>query len=239
MHSVRAGARPLVVGGLLIALAALTGCGGSDSGARVLVIGDSITEGSRDQIAQALEADAWQPTIEARGGTTIVDWTSRSRALARFVKPEVAVVELGTNQRGDEAAVGAAIDRVMHGLRTVPTVLWLNVQQHKFVPPQPSAVNTALEMAAFRWSNLQVLDFNSYFAEKAQWHTPDGVHPSEAGKAAIARFIRNAVRDVERPTPPPSETGQALPPRRSTASTAHIPISASSRPVFTASASTS
>jgi lysophospholipase L1-like esterase len=179
-----------------------TACGSSSSSAeRVLVIGDSITQLSRDQIAEELARFGWKPTIEARSGTNIEQWSSRAHALAQFARPEVAVVELGTNERGDESTVGSAIDDLMRGLAGVRTVLWLNVQDRNVIPPQRNAVNAALVSATARWPNLQVLDFDSYFASRAAWHAPDGIHPSDAGKEAVARFISGALHDVGAPTP--------------------------------------
>jgi hypothetical protein len=194
--------RTLAISALAVMLTLATACGGgASSGERVLVIGDSITDLSRDQIANELERYGWQPTIEAEGGTNIEHWRSRAGALARFVRPRVAVVELGTNQRGDESTVGSAIDDVMRGLAGVRTVLWLNVQTHRFTPPQPSAVNTALVSAMARWPNLRVLDFDDYFTMRPEWHEPDGIHPNDAGKEAIARFISGGLHDVGPPTP--------------------------------------
>jgi lysophospholipase L1-like esterase len=194
--------RFLAVASLVLTMTLAAACGGGPSTTeRVLVIGDSITASSRDQISQELERYGWQPTIEAEGGTNIEQWASRARALTRFVRPKVVVVELGTNQRGDEAAVGSAIDEVMRGLAGVDTVYWLNVHEHKFTPPQPSAVNTALVSAMTRWPNLHILDFDDYFAARPAWHAPDGLHPSDAGKAAVARFISGALHDVGSPTP--------------------------------------
>lgn len=179
---------------------ALSGCAATsaDAGASALVIGDSITVMSRDRISEALADDGWSPTVEAVAGTDIAYWRHRAAAFARALRPEAVVIELGTNQRGDAQRVGSLVDAVMHGLRRVPTVLWMNVQEGKrlagrSVPPDARAVNRALVDAQGRWANLQVLDFDGYFAGRAPWHEPDGVHPNPRGQAAIARFVADAL----------------------------------------------
>lgn len=182
---------------LVVAIVAIvSGCGGSSApaGARVLVVGDSITAMSREPITTALERNGWLPTVEALGGTDIAFWRHRAATFVRAVDPQAVVVELGTNQRGGEQQVRRVVDAVMRGLRRVTTVYWLNVQEGKrigarSVPPNPAAVNRALETAQLRWENLQVLDLNGYFADHPAWHAPDGVHPNAEGQRAIGRFV--------------------------------------------------
>jgi hypothetical protein len=115
LRSIRVDVRALAAA-LVLAAGTLAGCGGgggSESGERALVIGDSIFQLSRDQLTQALEHDGWQPTVEAAGGSTIAQWAQRAGDLARVVRPKIAVVELGTNQKGDTAAVpGVASDLI-------------------------------------------------------------------------------------------------------------------------------
>jgi hypothetical protein len=170
----------------------------------VLVIGDSITQMSRDAIATELERDGWAPTIEAQGGSDIAAWEGRAAELAVTTQPAVAVVELGTNQRGDEVQAAAHIDSVMRGLERVGTVLWLDVQEGKTVgrraiPPDAAGINAALDAAQDRWPNLTVLDFDGFFADRDDLHMPDGVHPNRRGQEAIARYLASALRDIDVP----------------------------------------
>src|SRR5260370_17997420 len=66
-------------------------------GNRVLVIGDSLLEFSQPSVQASLDADGWQATVIGHRGTSIEDWQQPIGALAAFVRPNVAVVELGTN----------------------------------------------------------------------------------------------------------------------------------------------
>lgn len=217
MRSTRrsAGFAALAVGGLIAA--GLTACGGTTVRTdRVLVVGDSIAAMSTDAIERAVRQDGWDATIVARGGSDIAYWIPRVRAFTRAVKPGSVIVELGTNQRGDEAAVTPLVDAIMQRLRDVPVVIWLNVQEGKRVlgkpiPPDAPGVNRALDDATTRFANLRVADFNEFFAARAPWHAADGLHPNAAGQQAIGDFVAQQLRAVQRTTPttapPPGGTG--------------------------------
>jgi hypothetical protein len=114
----------------------------------------------------------------------------------RDKKPDVVVVELGTN--GCEClSVAQSIDAVMRQLRSVPRVYWVNVREEATIPENPSAINNAIESAEDRWSNLDVIDFDEHFRGHADW-IKDFVHPNERGNQEFAKLIADALPAVKR-----------------------------------------
>src|SRR5437016_1169715 len=106
----------LVVVTALLAVLALTLATAPSAeirGNRVLVIGDSIMLQSRDDVQRALTAAGWQPTVYAKGGTSVAYWIGPAATLVARLHPDVVGVELGTNECGDCAGVGWDLDRVM------------------------------------------------------------------------------------------------------------------------------
>src|SRR5690242_7402298 len=74
----------LVVVTALLAVLALTIVSSPTAairGRRVLVIGDSIMDQSRDDVQRALTAAGWQPTIFAKGGSDVAYWIHPAAAL--------------------------------------------------------------------------------------------------------------------------------------------------------------
>ena len=87
-------------------------------GNKVLVVGDSLTWQSIPQVTAALQADGWDPTIQAASGTTIGAWAGKVGTLIEQHDPDVLVVELGTNNCTAECPrIASVIDRL---LRNVP-----------------------------------------------------------------------------------------------------------------------
>ena len=183
--------RPVIAGLALVGALAFAGIG-SHQGDTVLVIGDSITKQATDHIHTELLGDGWQPVVEGRSGSSIVEWTDEVDGLVAVTDPDVVVVELGTNDREPPAVVAEGVDAVMRPLRTVPRVIWLNVQNWND-SPQTAAINEVLRQATIRWPNLEILDFWRHFTDTPEWHSTDPVHLNEAGSAELARFIRQAL----------------------------------------------
>jgi hypothetical protein len=49
------------------------------------------------------------------------------------------------------------------------------VRKHQ--PDDPPAMNDAIQRAADRWPNLQVIDLNNKFNERNDWLQDDQLHP--------------------------------------------------------------
>jgi lysophospholipase L1-like esterase len=163
------------------------------------LVGDSLLNASRGEMTSALSAAGWQPVIHATGGTTITYWATRVQFYEAFDRPDIVVIELGTNDCSPVECVDLApyIDRIMRSIPISHPVVWLNAQED--VPPFFAAhrdfVNNAIQNARIRWPNLSVVDLSGHFAGHPEWHNPDGLHFNEAGRQEFARFLVDALAD--------------------------------------------
>lgn len=160
----------------------------------MLLTGNSIFNGSRGQLEAELSGAGWEPVVEADGGTAIGFWVDRVPLLVAAEQPGALVIELGTNDCGEDqgcAPIGAEIDQIMYGIPSDTPVLWLNTQED--VPELFAAnrdfVNGQLEAADARWPNFYLIDMNGFFSGHPEWHAPDGLHPNDTGKQELARFV--------------------------------------------------
>ena len=205
-------ARVLVLVGLVAvsALVAFGGLGGHP-GQRVLFIGDSITAFSENELEFGLRAAGWDATVEGHSGAAliqnrfIIDWHQRLEELVPQVDPDVAVVELGTNDAHTSASeIARGIDEVMAPLATVPRVVWANVKTGFLTEEVARVVNEELRQATVRWPNLEVLDMAAHFHDHPEWIS-DGVHLNDPGKAELGRLVIRAL------AAPPSRVGALSP----------------------------
>ncbi len=184
---------------LLAAVAAACADHTDVGGSRVLVIGDSILAASENQVRSALEADGWQATVVGIGGIPTQGWRKGAEQYVARFHPNVAVVELGTNNCAKSPCedIGAYIDALMHVLtKSADVVYWLNTQDLPVDHPvHADFVNREIADAAVRWPNMVVVDMNSRFENHPEWHSPDGLHFNDAGKLQLAALIRDALHD--------------------------------------------
>jgi hypothetical protein len=133
--------------------------------------------------------------VQAVGGTEVqpdapfdVDWPERLSQLTATNPPEVAVIELGTNDcLSADPGLGRAVDGLMKPLGSVRQVIWLN-------PPTVRCprLDRALDAAAGRYENLAVLDAAEHFEGHPEWIAADGIHLSAAGRRELARFVTDS-----------------------------------------------
>jgi lysophospholipase L1-like esterase len=172
--------------------------------ATVLVVGDSILDFSKVDVATTLEHAGWTPTVDARrgsrvtGGFTIGSWPQELATRVARAKPDVVVVELGTNGCGFCNTDSDGIDAVMRSLRSVRRVYWVNVRVDAPIPEDPAAFNRALQQARLRWPNLHVIDMNKTIGDDPKLILADHVHPTPRGEQAIADMIEAALPKVVR-----------------------------------------
>jgi lysophospholipase L1-like esterase len=164
------------------------------SGNRVLIVGDSLTDQSHAPIAAALGDAGWDPIFQTYGGTTIEDWAGKLSKRVAFIRPDVVVMELGTNDCGSEGCpdLSPAIDRAMRAIGDIP-VLWLNIQDDAIEPEHPDYVNYAISQADARWPNLFPVDLAGRMRGHPEWRT-DGLHFNDAGKQQLAALIVEALK---------------------------------------------
>jgi lysophospholipase L1-like esterase len=175
-------------------------------GTRVLLIGDSNAAYAGPALDRVLGARD-TASIDAQPGIKADDprWEPRVHADVAMTRPQVVVVQLGTNDASpsDAGAFPGALDRIMRALPAGIPVLWANVRTVRGVGQEwvdaARAVNLALDRATARWPNLHVIDYARHFAGHPEWVPPDGVHLTVAGHTEYARWIRGEVsRFVDR-----------------------------------------
>jgi lysophospholipase L1-like esterase len=186
----------------LCLLVAAAGCEGEASRpGPVLLVGDSIFFQATDELSWVLGSDGWEVTVDAEPGSGIrnsgfnddIDWPSRLSDLVAYLRPEVVVVELGTNGCGRCESIADAIRDDMESLRGVEHVLWLKVATFGPQAARGREVNAELERAADNWDNLELLPYDEWFAGQTDLVPADDVHPTQAGQRALARHVGDAL----------------------------------------------
>ena len=170
------------------------------SGPNVLLVGDSLLSAAKDDVESAVREQGWNPTIKAVPGTAIEDWVDGLPGIAFAAQPQIAVIELGTNNCGPVREcpfLGPYIDQLMHSMPTAEAVLWLNTQTDvypEFLPTNSwAAVNAQLEEAAARWPKLWLVDMSGHFSGHPEWHDPDAVHLNAEGNRQLAALIAESL----------------------------------------------
>jgi hypothetical protein len=164
----------------------------------VYVIGDSVMLGAQPAVVAALAPTP--VTVDAVESRSLLGSVSLLRQ-HRAGLGEVVVVALGTNDGTDPVEFAHRIDLAMAALQGVPHVLWVN--QRQFAPGR-DAMNAQLVAATARYPNLRVLDWNATVDANPAEVGPDGIHLTDAGKAAMATLVAGAVREAL--TPPTTTT---------------------------------
>ena len=161
---------------LLLCFLALGGC--SADGRNVSVVGDSITvlsqeELSRELVGADLEIDAVLGLSFATGAAAIQHAAER--------RDTTVIVALGTNnlvdgwdQRdADEVVFVLGLVDAKHTLWVIPS----NDDGHLLEAVQAAGIR------AIRWDQHV----------RPEWLQPDGVHPNQAGQAALAELVASAM----------------------------------------------
>jgi lysophospholipase L1-like esterase len=190
----------LVVG--VVALAHYTA--GPKPPGDLLVVGDSLSAQSQEDIRTVLNADGWTTTVTAEPGSGIagggernLDWSKVVHDKVAKLDPEVVYIELGTNGCGPNCtSVRGEIDAIMRELQEVPVVLWLDVRTNVPLPnADPPAINREIEAATLRYPNLTRLDFDEWGSADPELLVGDGVHFNTSGEVVMADQVRAAVRE--------------------------------------------
>jgi lysophospholipase L1-like esterase len=199
----RSGLATVIVGVIVVAvLASVLGGPRVEPPGPVLLMGDSLFWFAGPNMQAALGEDGWETHIVAEpgagitgGGYTDVDWHSRVREVAATRDYEVVVIELGTNGCRCSWA-RSAIDGIMGALEDVEVVLWLNVRTEGARPgsAQAEVINDALDDAAERYRNLEVVDYDSWLDDDPSLVGQDTVHLTPAGYLVMAANVRSELR---------------------------------------------
>lgn len=163
---------------------------------RVLVVGDSVTHLSQDEIQQELD---WATTVDIRahdGYRTDQLLATTQDGIAQ--DPDVAIIMTGYNDILGDTVETDALDTMVELVDQVPCTVWLLL-------PEENAYDTEI---ARRW-NARVQELTAghptihltrewlELIEDAPAFTyvskADGVHPNELGQQAIAEVMADAV----------------------------------------------
>ena len=192
----------LVVAGVLLLPAAVASAGTpvqpvqpvQPASRPVFVIGDSVMLGAEGAVVAALAP--LPVAVDAQESRSLLGAVSLLQQ-HRSEMGDVVVVALGTNDGTDPVEFARRIDLALGVLQGVPHVLWVN--QREFAPGR-AGLNAQLRAAASRFPNLRVLDWNAVVAGNPFDVGPDGIHLTDAGKAAMAGLVTAGVRDAMTPS---------------------------------------
>jgi lysophospholipase L1-like esterase len=164
--------------------------GAAPSPGHLLVVGDSLAEGTEGQLAQLLPA--WQIETSAFQGRHtddgVADITSRSNL------PGVIVVSLGTNDNPSATATFASeVERVLDAAGPSRCVLWANIARPPYAGVSYAGFNRVLERLSFSRPNLTVIDWARITHGQAGLLGSDGVHATSEGYAVRAQAIASAI----------------------------------------------
>lgn len=181
---------------VLIILGLTTGTTPHVTSGRVLVIGDSLTEDSEAEVRDSLTAAGWDAVVDGRGGWSIGLWRKPLVDVAKFVRPDVAVVALGTNNCHTSCTqLAPVIDDIVETLVDAGTseILWVNVQESASYPASSAYVNDEIERAAVRWPQVRIIDLDNTFGAHPEWHIGDNVHFTDVGSQQFGALITTAL----------------------------------------------
>jgi hypothetical protein len=159
---------------------------------RLLVVGDSLAEGTRPYIPK--ELPAWR----VRQSTKVSRHASEGDDVMRRYGdrlPRVIHASLGTNDDpGDVDGFRAAIRAVMKVAGSGRCVVWANIVRPPYAGVSYRGYNRALADEDARRENLLVLNWKRMVHRHPEWLADDGVHVSADGYAARARATARLVR---------------------------------------------
>jgi hypothetical protein len=168
---------------------------------RVVIIGDSVILGARNDLYARLGYAGWNITAFAAEESF---FTFDAPALIDRLRPymgEVVVIELGANDGADPWQFVATVNTVMTHLEGIPRVYWVNMRHsRRWVP----AANSVIAAAATRYPTLRVIDWDARSTPDPFTVYSDGLHLPPYGRAAMAEVVAVALDGyiAERTTPP-------------------------------------
>jgi len=208
--------RRVAAAGVVVLVASLlAGCGlFSSPTTEVALVGDSITDQSRDTFRDRL-GDDYLLDVRAFPGVRTDEWVGQAR-LAASEEPSLAVVNLGTNDVYQQWPVEqsmAAMRAILDELGAVPCRYVVTVNERMFsfdiedLPDRAQAFNAALRALAAEEA-IEVLDWAAVVAAELDAGEPNGavtsdtVHPTDYGEKLLADLYRDGMDACELPLLP-------------------------------------
>lgn len=169
----------------------------------ILVVGDSLTWQSSDEIEDRGEARGYRVLVASFAGTTVQDWNGKTRDLIEKYEPDAVVVALGTNNEADPNYPG--FDRLatqepfnvqVANMLDITSVAKCSVWVE---PTETPARSSTAELTKAKVDTLRALvvpakriawnDKQSQEPSPGAWLKPDGIHLTPAGEGIFANTI--------------------------------------------------
>lgn len=155
----------------------------------VLVIGDSLTAASEDELRAAAGGHGIELHIRAERGRSIGAAVPILEATTRYT---AVVIALGTNDLGATATTAACeISRVLASAGP-RHVWWVDVGLAEM--DRSAHVNAVLEQAAHERDELDLVRWSHRTMADPSLLSADGVHLTDSGRLAFAAAIIDAIR---------------------------------------------
>lgn len=177
---------------------------------RILLIGDSVGASITNEFNGIVAPAYSQVDYQALPNRCLVgsacvaptsglpDAPSIINTLTAETMPTVAVLQLGYND--DPATFAQDVDQVVTALnaRGVQRIVFVNLSTRR-ASVDYSGSNAALAVAAQKYANVSVLDWNTYSSgpDKTRWFS-DSVHLTTTGRVEFALFLRNQLDELRR-----------------------------------------
>ena len=158
----------------------------------LLVVGDSLAEGTRPYIPK--ELPGWRVRQSAKVSRHAAEGDDVMRRYGDRL-PRVIHASLGTNDDPrDVDGFRGAIHSVMKVAGSDRCVVWANIVRPAYGGVSYRGYNRALAGEDARRDNLLVLNWKRMVHRHPEWLADDGVHVSADGYAARARATARLVR---------------------------------------------
>ncbi|HRW38620.1 MAG TPA: SGNH/GDSL hydrolase family protein [Aquihabitans sp.] len=173
---------------------------GVDAGdAVVLVVGDSVTELSRQELGRQMDW-AKELIVRAKSGATTEELLPLARDGADH-DPDIGVFLPGYNDVLDDQADTTALDDMVELAASLPCAVWLLLPTDGgYSPDQVDTWNARVEQAGDDHDSIHVVDDWKRLVEGSPDFTflseRDAVHPNGDGQAAIAKVMSDRAREL-------------------------------------------
>jgi lysophospholipase L1-like esterase len=158
---------------------------------RVLVVGDSLAEGTEAPLARLLPD--WRIATSAYTGRPTDDGVAE--ILGRSKLPPVLFVSLGTND--DPSAVSSfesSVETVLQAAGPSTCVIWANIVRPPYGGVSYAGYNRVLARLSATQPNLTVLDWAGIVRSDPGVLASDGVHATPGGYEARAQAMAQAIQ---------------------------------------------
>jgi lysophospholipase L1-like esterase len=167
---------------------AATAAGGAPG--HLLVVGDSLAEGTEAPLAQLLPG--WHIKTSAFTGRSTADGVAQILSMPSL--PATIAVSLGTNDNPSETATFAGeVTQVLDAAGPSTCVVWANIARPPYGGVSYSGFNHVLERLSLTHPNLLVVDWARISHSQPGLLGSDGVHATSQGYAVRAQAIASAI----------------------------------------------